>query len=63
MLPPLDFCASIAGVQGMKPHWSSILPDDSPGCDPLFDESRFADALIKGGYGHGIHHYGTPNPN
>ena len=63
MLPPLAFCARIAGVQGMKPHWSSILPDDSPGCDPLFDESRFADALVKGGYGHGLHHHGAPHPH
>ena len=61
MLPPLAFCARIAGVQGMKPHWSSLLPDDSPGCDPLFDESCFTDALIRGGYGHGLHHHDAPH--
>lgn len=60
MLPPLAFCARIAGVQGMRPHWSSLLPDDAPACDPLFDESRFAEALIRGGYRHGLHHHDAP---
>ena len=62
MLPPLAFCTRVADVQGMQPHWPSVVSDDSPGCDPRFDESGITDARINSGYWHGIHHNSAPNP-
>ncbi len=53
MLPVLAGAARIAGVPATRPEWSSRLPPGSVE-EPLFDESRYADALADAGYTFGL---------
>lgn len=49
MLPALAGLAKLAGVEAMRPSWSSRLPAGAT-AKPLFDETEYAGALRTAGY-------------
>lgn len=58
-LPILAGFAGIAGVHKTRPEWDSFLPPGIPDAPSLFDESDYAELLVKAGYPDGIY---SPTP-
>ena len=58
-LPILAGFAGIAGVHKTRPEWDSFLPPGIPDAPSLFDESEYAELLVKAGYPDGIY---SPTP-
>ena len=58
-LPLLSGVARVAGITRSRPEWDSFLPPGIPDAPSLFDESEFANLLVKAGYPDGIY---SPTP-
>lgn len=54
-LPILAGIAGMAGVHKTRPEWDSFLPPGIPDAPSLFDESEYAELLVKAGYPDGIY--------